>query len=329
MLTRIYHALISRLSSRISQRENALISEDEFSRKDITNKVCSDAVADYWTCNNVTQHKEFSSRKESIEYFHWRCDQYIGYLELMPVAGFDGLDVLDYGCGPGNDLVGFAEYSRMKSLVGIDIAKSSVEEAKERLALHPGKTQVLYLDPIATNLPFDSLSFDYIHSSGVLHHVPDIVAVLKEFRRILRPNGRVRLMLYNYHCLWLHLYVAYLLRYREAAIDSSIPLREAFSRFTDAPGCPIANCYRPDEFKGIAAEAGFSAKTMGAACSLSEMRLLGQTLYEACMDPRLEREHRQFLLQLTYDEKGVPIYKGIPAGIDLVFELSGSENRHA
>ena len=199
-----------------------------------------------------------------------------------------------------------------------------MEEARERLAQHPGKTQVLYLDPNAKNLPFESLSFDYIHSSGVLHPVRDIVAGLKEFRRILRPNGKVKLMLYNYYCLWLHLYVAYVLRYREAAIDSSIPIREAFSQFTDAPGCPIANCYTPDEFKGIAAEAGFSAETMGAACSLSEMRLLGQTLYEACMDPRLEREHRQFLLQLTYDKRGVPVYEGIPAGIDLVFELSVS-----
>jgi SAM-dependent methyltransferase len=324
MLSRFYHALMSRLSSRMTERGIVITGENESLRKNSANEVCSDAVADYWTRNNVTQHKQFATRQESVEYFLWRCDQYIGYLDLMPVSEFDGLDVLDYGCGPGDDLVGFAEYSSPRSLVGIDIAKSSVEEARVRLALHPGETQVLYLDPSATNLPFDSLSFDYIHSSGVLHHVPDIGAVLKEFRRILRPNGRVRLMIYNYHCLWLHLYVAYVLRYREAAIDSSIPIREAFSRFTDAPGCPIANCYTPDEFTSIAAETGFSAKTMGAACSLSEMRLLGPTLYESCMDPRLEREHRQFLLQLTYDEKGVPVYKGIPAGIDLVFELSAS-----
>ena len=287
-----------------------------------------DIIADYWSRNNVTLHRQFASRETSLDYFHWRCDQYINYIDLMPVSGFDGLDVLDYGCGPGDDLVGFAEYSRTRSLTGIDIAKASVEEARTRLALHPGQTEVLCLDANATTLPFDDSSFDYIHSSGVLHHVPDIVAILKEFGRILRPNGRARLMLYNYHCLWLHLYVAYVLRYREKAIDSNIPIREAFSKFTDAPGCPIANCYKSDEFEDIAAKAGFSVKTMGAASALSEMRLLGQTLYEACADPRLEREHRQFLLQLTYNEKGVPFYNGIAAGIDLVFELSLPENSH-
>lgn len=44
--------------------------------------------------------------------------------------------------------------------------------------------------------------------------------------------------------------------------------------------------------------------------------------YEACMDQRLEREHREFLLALTIDDRGTPIYQGVPAGIDLVIELT-------
>ena len=85
--------------------------------------------AQYWCDVNVTEHKPFKSAAESLEYFHWRNTQYHNYIELMPVAGQDGKVVLDYGCGPGNDLVGFSAYSKPSRLVGMDISLRSVAEA--------------------------------------------------------------------------------------------------------------------------------------------------------------------------------------------------------
>lgn len=282
----------------------------------------SQAVAAYWTDHNVTLHKVFGSRAESIDYFHWRCDQYPGYLSLMPVTGADGLDVLDFGCGPGHDLVGFKEYSRVRRLVGVDVSRSSLEEARARLALHEGtEAELLLAEPNATRLPFADASFDYIHSSGVLHHVPDLPAILADMRRVLRPDGRVRVMVYNYNSVWMHLYVAYVLRLRDNTIPADLPIRQAFTRSTDGPDCPIANCYTPEEFGRIAQAAGFRWRTVGAACSLWEMQQAHQHRFLACMDQRLERLHREFILELTYDERGVPMYRGVPAGVDLVLEL--------
>lgn len=278
-------------------------------------------VADYWTDHNVTLHKVFSSRDESLEYFHWRCDQYPGYLSLMPVAGFDNLEILDYGCGPGHDLVGFIEYSKPRRIVGADVSSASLAEAAKRLKLHGSEIPLVQLSLIEESLPFDNNSFDYIHSSGVLHHVPDLGAVLSEFRRILKPGGRVRVMVYNYNSLWLHLYVAYALRFRDGTIDPTMPIREAFSRSTDGPECPIANCYTPQEFSRIARNAGFATGATGAACSLFEMQQAYLLRHQACMDQRLEREHREFLLQLTFDKFGTPFYGNQPAGVDLVMEL--------
>ncbi len=284
------------------------------------------AVADYWTDHNVTQHKLFASRNESLDYFHWRCDQYPGYLSLMPVDGVDGLDVLDYGCGPGHDLVGFMEYSKPNKLVGADVSKSSLAEAGDRLKLHgDGDVQLIRIDPAAKKLPFGDASFDYIHSSGVLHHVPDLVAVLTELRRVLKPGGRARVMVYNYNSLWMHLYVAYSLRLKDSTIPTELPIRQAFTRSTDGPDCPVANCYTVEEFVAEAAAAGFQARCIGAACSLFEMQQAQQLRYQACMDMRLERDHREFLLALTYDERGTPLYRGIPAGVDLVIELRAAE----
>src|SRR5437762_4766557 len=81
----------------------------------------SAAVADYWTRYNVTLHQHFTSPSESLAYVRWRNDQYFGYIDLMPVDGQEGKTVLDFGCGPGHDLVGFATRSRPARLIGIDV----------------------------------------------------------------------------------------------------------------------------------------------------------------------------------------------------------------
>lgn len=39
------------------------------------------------------------------------------------------------------------------------------------------------------DLPFASASFDLITCFGVLHHIPNVSTVLREMRRVLRPNG--------------------------------------------------------------------------------------------------------------------------------------------
>ncbi len=65
-------------------------------------------VAGYWTDYNVTLHQDFRSIEESLTYLRWRNDQYFGYAALMPVNNQDGRVVLDFGCGPGHDVVGFS-----------------------------------------------------------------------------------------------------------------------------------------------------------------------------------------------------------------------------
>ena len=51
--------------------------------------------------------------------------------------------------------------------------------------------------PDAENLPFDDQSFDVVVSFGVLHHTPDTEKALAEIFRVLKPGGRIMLMLYH------------------------------------------------------------------------------------------------------------------------------------
>jgi SAM-dependent methyltransferase len=83
----------------------------------------------YWSHHTVEVFTPASAR-ESLDYFHWRVNQYPGYLELAPVAGLDNMDVVDFGCGPGHDLVGIGHYSRPKSLVGFDVSELALGLAR-------------------------------------------------------------------------------------------------------------------------------------------------------------------------------------------------------
>ena len=145
-------------------------------------------VSSYWTGYNVTGHQRFASAGDSEAYVRWRNGLYVDHLRWLPIAGHDGKVVLDYGCGPGNDLVGIGLASKPARLIGIDVSSRSIEESRQRLALH-GIPAELAIIPEAGELPLADSSVDYIHCNGVLHHTTDSRRVLRELRRVLRPGG--------------------------------------------------------------------------------------------------------------------------------------------
>jgi len=275
----------------------------------------------YWTKRTVTNHLVFRSREQSLEYLHWRNSQYLFYESLMPLDGHDGEIILDYGCGPGNDMVGFAEFSRPQRIIGMDISLSALSDARRRLALHGDvPVQLMHISEYQSTIPLRGGSVDFIHSSGVLHHLPNLKEVLGEFRRILSPQGKIRLMIYNYDSVWNHLYVSYH-RQIKNAIDSEKPLAEAFQRSTDGEGCPFSRSYKRDEFLGLVATCGFRGTYLGSAISLHEMSLLPER-YQAMVHLKLAHEHREFLKRITFDKYGRPLHNGEVAGIDSVYELT-------
>ncbi len=277
----------------------------------------------YWTGHNVTLHRTFSSAAESLAYFKWRNDQYFNYIELMPVVGFDNKSVLDFGCGPGHDLVGFATKSQPTRIVGVDVSPTSLAEARARLAVHGKTAELVQLDPHSLEIPLATGTVDHIHSSGVLHHTPDPLALLKELRRVLRRDGTMNVMVYNYDSVWLHLYVAYVKRILEG-LYATEDIREAFRHTTDGVDCPISNVYRPDEWIALCSAAGFRAEFSGSAISLWECSLLSRYRFEACMQESLPVESREFLLGLTIDSHGYPMHQGNYAGVDGCFRLSAT-----
>lgn len=278
---------------------------------------------EYWTRHNVTAHHSFASVEDSLRQLELRNRQYPGYIELMPVTGKDGMAVLDFGCGPGHDLVGFAHYSRPKRLVGVDISASSLAEAEARLRLHEVRVELVQLDYGRYELPFETGSFDYIHCSGVLMCIEDPPRLLREFARLLRPGGELRLMVYNYDSIWLHLYVAFVVQI-ENGLYSDLPTRVAFTRTTDGEDCPVNAVWRPQEMIELGRQTGYEPEFLGAAVSLWELHLLPRR-HLACLQPVLPDESRAFLLGLQLDAEGHPRHGRHRAGIDGCYRFRRSE----
>jgi ubiquinone/menaquinone biosynthesis C-methylase UbiE len=272
------------------------------------------SVESYWTGHNVTAHYGFKDVADSLDYLHWRDAQYYGYADLMPTAGFDGLSILDFGCGPGHDLVGFGVFSKPSRLTGIDVSPTSLAQAQSRLGLHGISADLHRVDVQQQSLPIPDGSIDLVHCSGVLHHMADPGRALREFRRVLKPGGTAQIMVYNRQSLFYHLYVPYVLQIEEGKL-SGLSRDDAFRGSTDGPDCPISRAYRQEEFQGLADPFGFELVSYGVAVSASEMIQLPKR-HMAMLDRRLPRESREFLSGLRFDDRGLPLANGQHAGID-------------
>jgi SAM-dependent methyltransferase len=102
------------------------------------------------------------------------------------------LDVLEIGVGLGTDFVQFARAGAR--VTGIDLTPRAVELVRSRLALEGLAGDVQVAD--AEQLPFVDRRFDVVYSWGVLHHTPDVERAIREALRVVKPGGRVCVMLY-------------------------------------------------------------------------------------------------------------------------------------
>jgi len=104
---------------------------------------------------------------------------------ILAMAGdVRGKRVLDAGCASGNLTELLVE--RQAIVVGVDVNSRLVERARERLA---DRAELVVAD-ISAPMPFlESGSFDIVVASLVLHYLADWRPTLREFARILRPDG--------------------------------------------------------------------------------------------------------------------------------------------
>jgi SAM-dependent methyltransferase len=180
---------------------------------------------EFWAKNQVGG--PYENLKESQKALLERQRLYPALLDLMPVV-HPGKTILDYGCGPGHDTLLFC-LNGAGHVFYYDISPLALEILDMRLELHAvadyaSPTDMFWLPPV-----------DHIHCAGVLHHMEDPMQALRLFRRALKPDGEVRVMIYD----------------------------GDRSRHTQSK-VPITNWWTAEEFGAMALTAGFSEEWMGS-----------------------------------------------------------------
>jgi SAM-dependent methyltransferase len=153
------------------------------------------AVRDYWEAKPCgSPHGESSEGTAEwfaeIEARRYEDEPFIGRYARWEET--EGLSVLEIGVGLGTDFVRFARAGARAT--GVDLTQRGVEMVRRRLTLEGLSAEVQVAD--AEQLPFPDGSFDVVYSWGVLHHTPDTEKAMAEAIRVVKPSGRVTVMVY-------------------------------------------------------------------------------------------------------------------------------------
>jgi demethylmenaquinone methyltransferase/2-methoxy-6-polyprenyl-1,4-benzoquinol methylase len=129
---------------------------------------------------------------EGAPYYEWICrvmsfgtgERY--RRQALQNAGLEaGMRVLDVATGTGLVLRSAAELSGAAGLaVGLDPSSGMLRECRTRCAAQ-------LLQGRGEHLPFADASFDMVSMGYALRHVADLRALFAEYRRVLKPGGRV------------------------------------------------------------------------------------------------------------------------------------------
>jgi ubiquinone/menaquinone biosynthesis C-methylase UbiE len=103
-------------------------------------------------------------------------------------------DLLDVGCGTGTwPAMVAATPLPGRRLFGLDYSYSMCQLASHK-AREVGEPRMAFFNGDAEHLPFADGSFDLLTCSNSFHHYPHQAAVVREFRRVLRPGGRLMII---------------------------------------------------------------------------------------------------------------------------------------
>ena len=180
-------------------------------------------------------------------------------------AKFDeaaGLRVLEIGVGMGADHLRFAEASPDR-LIGLDLTPRAVTLTRQRAAALGAEVDVFVGD--AEHLAFPDDVFDLVYSWGVLHHSPDTRAAIREVRRVLRPGGVARIMVYHRASI-----VGFLLwaRYGLGRGRPTMGLDDIYASYLESPG---TKAYAPQEAVAILQDAGFATVSTSVELSIGDL----------------------------------------------------------
>ena len=193
-----------------------------------------DEIRNYWN-NRPCNIRHSTSEVGTEQYFNEvEARKYMVEPHIPLFADFkrwNGKTVLEVGCGIGTDATNFARNGAVYS--AIELSSESINLAKKRFDTFDLKGNFISGNAEELSSLVPTSHFDLVYSFGVIHHTPDPCAVIKEIRKVIKPDGELRIMLYAQNS-W-----------------KSIMIDEGFDQPEAQSGCPIAFTYTNDEVREL------------------------------------------------------------------------------
>ena len=146
-------------------------------------------------------HKRFFDEYDA---FRYAMEDHIP--RCLDEIDFAGRKVLDIGLGQGADSEQIIRRGALWN--GLDLTQEAVERLKTRLAIR-GLAYESITRGSMMEIPFPDATFDMVFTHGALPTVPDTTGAQREFARVLKPGGKLVIMVYARHSLnyWLSIAV--------------------------------------------------------------------------------------------------------------------------
>lgn len=102
-----------------------------------------------------------------------------------------GETAIDVCCGTCDWTISLAEASQTGKTVGLDFSANMLEVGRRKVEEKNRQQQIELVEGDAMKLPFPDNTFDHATIGFALRNVPDLVQVLKEMKRVVKPGGQV------------------------------------------------------------------------------------------------------------------------------------------
>ncbi len=104
-----------------------------------------------------------------------------------PLDALRGKKAIDAGCGGGRYTIALRKLG-LGHVIGLDMSVAGLEDAHRRVK-ECGIDGVEFKKANVLDLPFEDETFDFIWSSGVLHHTTDMQTGVNELLRVMKLGG--------------------------------------------------------------------------------------------------------------------------------------------
>jgi ubiquinone/menaquinone biosynthesis C-methylase UbiE len=205
-----------------------------------------DEVQRQWDRDACGSHYVKESQPGTLEWYleaeAYRYGTYAPWMpDLMEFSRHRNEKVLEVGAGMGTDLAQFARHGALTT--DLDLSSGHLQHAIRNFELRGLQGTFEHGD--AENMPFPDESFDLVYSNGVIHHTPGTYRVVEEMFRVLKPGGRVIVMVYAENSLhyWRNLFGAIGLRQGVLSDHSMGHIMSAAVELSEHGSRPLVKVY--------------------------------------------------------------------------------------